>query len=259
MTSAPVETQSWSAQRWTLTIAIVLVFQAGLIFLLERPAPASPPRAVAGPMIHMTGLKSAAQFPVMDPTVFVLPHPKGFSGAAWLTLPARLTFEAPDWNEPFQAYPLPPESLGLKFGEFIAANPPPPFQSVASLEPQRYVPESYSIETVPARSSVRRDGGTADRDLLSSARLPAWPHTDLLTNSVVQVVVDANGGVANALLLHGSGKTEADHYALETARSARFKPLPDHARTGGPEDFAIGRLTFEWLTLPATNAAAPAP
>ena len=80
--------------------------------------------------------------------------------------------------------------------------------------------------------------------------LPSWPASDLLTNSVVQVWVDADGqSLSPALLLPGSGSREADQLAIKLSRTARFAPLPSNRAELTP-----GTLIFEWHTVPPTNS-----
>jgi len=78
---------------------------------------------------------------------------------------------------------------------------------------------------------------------------------DLLTNTVVQVLVDADGNVVSpALLPPGSGDSRADQRALEVARTARFQPL-----RGSSPALTVGVLVFEWRTVALTNAPASNP
>jgi len=88
------------------------------------------------------------------------------------------------------------------------------------------------------------------------------PGTDLLANSSVQVVVDANGNVLSAVLTQdpgrspvlsapGSGSAEADRLALDLAKSVRFAPLPRKA--GLAPRLMVGTIVLEWQTIPASN------
>jgi TonB family protein len=103
-------------------------------------------------------------------------------------------------------------------------------------------------------STVFASGGVSKRRWLNPpAVLRSWSAADLLTNSVVRVVVDADGLVfSTALLPPGSGSKAADQSALEMARSARFAPLPRHAKQ------MTGTLVFEWHTVPLAETNSPA-
>jgi len=109
-------------------------------------------------------------------------------------------------------------------------------------------------EIVVARrtnSTLRVAGDLVNRRLLNPPQLQSWPALDLLTNTVVQVLVNAEGNVFSSTLLTLSGSKEADQNALDVARAARFEPL----RRSSPA-LTIGALIFEWHTAPLANAAA---
>ena len=85
----------------------------------------------------------------------------------------------------------------------------------------------------------------------------AWESSELVSNSVVQVLVDAPGRIISAVLLTpGGGATQrkADAQALELARVAQFEPVAAAA-------LSVGTIIFEWQTLPvpATNAPVEVP
>jgi TonB family protein len=81
--------------------------------------------------------------------------------------------------------------------------------------------------------------------------LRGWPQADLLTNSIVHVLVNADGNVLSEVLLVSSGLREADEEALRLAGAAQFTPLPHDPETHRPVSrLAWGTLVFEWQTLP---------
>ena len=105
------------------------------------------------------------------------------------------------------------------------------------------------------------EGNLASRALLSIPRLPSWTNTDLLTNTVVQMLVDARGYPLSMLLLGQSGFTNADGYALKLSRAMRFEPLKtgtvsDHHTPAPP--LSLGNVIFEWQTVPPPPANPPA-
>lgn len=114
---------------------------------------------------------------------------------------------------------------------------------------------------LPQKSSLRIEGGLAGRRLLTALDLPAWPartnsaaELDMLTNSVIQAVVDSEGKPVSVTLLipSGSGLQAADEYALAQARNFRFEPLPQaDGQSDAPHSLAgltWGTLIFEWCT-----------
>jgi hypothetical protein len=71
----------------------------------------------------------------------------------------------------------------------------------------------------------------------------------------VQVVVDAAGNVVSAVLLPANNPLEAaghfddaDRRALDLARTARFAPAPN---------LTVGRMIFNWHTVPITSTNEP--
>jgi hypothetical protein len=111
----------------------------------------------------------------------------------------------------------------------------------------------------PTASSVRAEGDLGGRALETVPALPSWPHADVLSSSVVQVMVDAKGFVLSPTLVAASGLKEADLKAIEAAKQVRFQPVPSARVLGaGPRgELAWGRLVFDWHTLPpgATNVS----
>lgn len=253
MMDAPVPLPTWTRQRWCLAIASVLAAQAALIFLLERTATGGRHKSVGVPLVHLRTDISLEKFVVNDPSVFVLPHHHGFSGEAWLNHLPVLNFQPVDWAEPPHALPFIPGLLSGDFKAFVAANPGAQFETLATLEPARTVPSLFPIETAPAKSTLRIEGPLAQRRMLAPPSLRVWESADLLADSLVQVLVDAQGRTISAVLLSPgvrlNKQVDADANALALAKAAQFEPVETGALT-------VGTLTFEWQTLPppATNA-----
>jgi hypothetical protein len=204
-------------------------------------------------LIHWRENISLDSFAVSDPTVFVLPHANGFSGEAWLNNLPHLTYRPADWTEPARPLAFAPAALGDSFTAFIATNPAPQFDTIPTLEPAPSLPTFYPLEKAPAKSTLRIEGPLAQRRLLAPPSLPVWESAAFVTNSIVQLLVDARGRTVSAVLLAPGMRLEkqgeADATALELAKAARFAPNATEAAT-------VGTLTFEWQTLPlpATNA-----
>ena len=85
---------------------------------------------------------------------------------------------------------------------------------------------------------------------MNALAIPPQFHTDVLSNTVVEALVSADGLVISSRVVENSGSARADADALALTRSARFTP-----RSG--EDLAPdrGKLIFQWyaLGLSATN------
>jgi TonB family protein len=156
--------------------------------------------------------------------------------------------------------------LGVFFARFMETNRFAPFQPALKPPVELTVPE-LAPETAPAADSeLRIEGDLARRRLLNPMVLPLQPSpniltTDILTNSVVQVVVDAAGRVFSCTLPASSGSTNADRCALDLARNARFEPLARDGASGAANPAAglsWGRMIFEWRTTPLPTTPAPA-
>jgi TonB family protein len=207
-------------------------------------------------MIHAIPSGSEELLALQDPTLFVLPHRDNFSGEAWLKAPAQ-EFAPTNWTEPPLPLPLPPEELGAAFATFMQTNSPSRFHpntgaliDGADLGPVPMPPITNSF-------TLRVEGDLAKLRLLTLLRLPPQTSADLLTNTVVQVLVDAQGYPFSAVVLSKSGSDAADADALALAKTVRFEPAETPALgVVLPDKMTSGKLIFEWQTQPppATNA-----
>jgi TonB family protein len=120
---------------------------------------------------------------------------------------------------------------------------------------------SVPLQTQSASPSrVRVAGQLAQRQLLTHFELRDWPHGDILTNTIINLVVTAEGEVLSADLVSGSGLSAADQDALKQAQAARFNSiaLSGPGRVEKPlDDLMWGNLVFEWRTLPLPMTNAP--
>jgi hypothetical protein len=235
--------------------------QAGLIFWLGPNSAIPPSRVVPVPVVR---LDTRSTNPLLalssDPTLFVLPHRAGFSGAGWMRIP-QSEFDATDWTEPEPPrwLPLPTRQLAAAFKGFALTNAPPAFPTIVMAEPALTYPALPPVEPILMPSTVSVEGDLARRPLLSHLDLPVWTNTDLLSNSVVELTVDARGYAISAALL--SGSHEVDQRALELARHARFAPAPVAGFGPKPSSnmgLTIGTLIFHWRTAPPVSTNAPA-
>jgi hypothetical protein len=254
------EPQRWSAGRWWGVITVVFCGQLALIFWLSDRTPLRPRPAAPAPILRLAGQASTGLLELSDPTLFALPHRHGFAGLAWLSapppeLPGFSYTSAPEWLS--LSLPRP----GTAFNRFIQTNVFAVSQLPANPEPEAGRSEPVLLPPARERSEVRVEGELATRQRLTPVGLPSWPHTELLTNSVVQMVVDADGRPVSVVLLQTNGLREADLAALARARSARFAPLRGGGagRTNRLADLSWGSLVFEWHTVSATNDAAGKP
>jgi len=251
--------QPWPRRRLHGFVLLCFVAQVLLILVFgeRRVAALKPARFNTG--IHLLtdpwSMEQLAAFSELtDPSVFALPSLEGFSKTGWLTykpVPDELAESPgkPKWLQPD------PEALGTELAAYVASNSPPPLRIGDGSLPEivGFQPRPSAEMEFP-NSELRIAGALARRKLLVTPELPAWPYTEVLTNSVVELFVDAEGGPISAALISSSGLKEADKHALAVAKRLRFRP--DRAR----EALTSGTASFIWRTLPpgaATNILSP--
>ncbi len=263
MSHAEVDSLRWPARRWWLVLGIVLGAQIGLIYWLgeSKFPPARPP--MLAPALSLPERNSPELLALNDPTLFALPQQKGFSGIAWLN-PPPVPFQPNRWTEPPHFLTLSAEQLG---GGAATTNLAPPSfapRAPARPEPEMISPITGSLSLGTDHSTYHIEGKLAQRRLQSKLDLPSWQAPDILTNTVVQLWVDARGLPLSASLLTRSGSRNADQFALDQATSARFNSLVQtgpNRHTHVLDGVNLGEIVFEWHTLPlaATNSAPGSP
>jgi hypothetical protein len=244
--------------------AVTLVFtvQLALVFWLGNRSRVVPGKPATAPTFRLGDSRPRELAALEDPTLFVLPHREGFSGEAWMKMPS-VEFESKDWSadEPLHWLATPQEELGAEFTEFMGKTPTPPFENIVMVEPTLTFPQLPPAIESARPSMLRIAGDLARRRLLYCAPLPN--NVAFLTNSVVQLLVDAPGNAFSAVLLGaGAGNDGANKEALRIAQTMRFESIeptgPDRLAAPAPK-LMLGTLTFEWQTLPATNGSATLP
>jgi hypothetical protein len=245
--------RNWSMSRWLIFVIVTFAIHVGLVFAFGNRKPLVPRTVANAPQIRLAQGRSESQA-LDDPTLFALPHTRGFSAATWLQLP-KVEFAPFRWTEPPQLLELPIAKLGSAFLQFAQTNAVPKLE-LETLGPVQMTRMATSDQqtSLKQHSTVSASGGIAKRRWLNApAILRSWPAPDLLTNTVVRIIVDADGQVFSpALLPPGSGSKAADQFALELARSARFAVMSRHTR------HMTGTLIFEWHTVPMPETNAPA-
>lgn len=261
MTSLALEPPAWTWRRWCLLIALTFGVQVALIFSLgNRSAPRVRPSSPA-PKLALEN-SSTELIALTDPTLFALPHQVGFSGPAWMRIPPvpSRSFELaeePAWLA------LPVQQLGNAASS--ETNQSELLTTIAPFEPEPTGPEPVFATAFRQKSDLRLGEGLERRRLKTIIKLPSWPHSDFLTNTVVKLFINGDGlPVSTPVLLWSSGLKAADDFALAEASAARFEPILNEGpgRATSPlANSTWGTIVFEWQTLPlsATNAASPAP
>jgi len=261
MTSAVVEGEPWSHRRWWWVVALVFGVQAAVILLLGERGPVKPRPPAPVQTLRFLQNVSSEWLALNDPTLFALPHRQGFSAGAWMTIPSVGDHpfewvEEPDWLR------LAAAGLGVMGSGLQETNLSPGIRIPPMPAPDLPVPELLPATPLAEHSRLRFEGPLADRRLLTPFQLPDPAFSDILTNSKVQMVVNAQGRPVSATLLSPSGLPAADESALAFARTARFEPLAGAETDRVPSDSTITRLTWgilviDWRTLPPPPTAAP--
>jgi hypothetical protein len=256
------ESQPWPWHRWAAIVLALFALQAGAIWLLSEYSPQPKPPPPWPTPIHLAAdpkalTQIAQQSAAQDPTLFALPHQHGFSGAAWLKF-EPLSYTQKDWTEPPAWLAVNHDQLGEAFSKIMSSNLWPPALVANKPMPASIIPDFARIDfPMATNSSCRIQGELASRQLLEPLPMQPWAHTDLLTNSVVQVAVDDQGFAFSTQLLGACGLPAADKYALQLANQARFEPEP--VKTKSEHAFTWGKIIFQWHTIPipATNNPPP--
>ena len=260
MTSVLVEPRPWSLRRWGGMVVLIFGVQLGLIFWLGTRTPIRPRPAAAALTLHLATRASAEVQALYDPTLFTLPHAEGFSEPVWQRVP-RPEFRSFEWSAPPNRLPRTVDQLGAVFTRLVETNYVDTLQQPAPPEPNPTLPNLPPLAQLQDQSVLQLEDGLAQRRLLTPLQLKSWPNPDVLSDSVVQVIVDAEGRPVSPTLLASSGLAAADQYALDQARAARFEPLsrnPIEAASNPMARLNWGKMIFRWHTLPTPPTSAPA-
>ena len=246
----------WPRSKWLGGVALVCALQVALLWWLGDAKPKPPGRPGLATTLQLAGKGAGALMALMDPTLFALPHRQGFSGPSWLVVQPQ-QFEPYVWSNPPGWLELPVADLGEAFQRFVETNLSEALRLLPQAPPELTWPNVAPTQFQPARSTFRLADDLARRRLQGSPKLPSWASTELLTNSVVRLVVDSAGVPVSQTLLVSSGSKEADQFALAQARAVRFAPENQPGKPGAPATLSWGELIFEWHTTPPlTNGPA---
>ena len=258
--STPVESRPWSRGHWWGLVALIFGVQLALIFWLGETSPIRPRPAAQAFTFKLAETTSAELLALNDPTLFALPHRQGSAGPAGLRTP-RPESHSFQWPEPTNSLLLAVDQLGTVFNRFIETNDFDSLQLPTKPKPTMTLPSLPQLGVSAEQSTLRLEGDLAQRRPITPLLLPPWPNSDILTNSVVRIAVDAEGRPVSPTLLSRSGSREADQYALEQARAARFEPIgrnPAETASHSTTPLSWGWMVFRWHTLPQPPTNTPA-
>lgn len=246
--------------RWRWAFLFVFSAHAALVFWFgERVLPVETPSRPAPLLFIAADQQTIANLeqlvPAGDPTLFALPNDLGFSGGAWLTL-VRTDFTLSNWTATPKWLPVPAGSFGSFVTEVAETNRVPAEDLLAQRSPVDPFDFRVPATVLSTASTFAVEGQVAAR-LTSTPQVPSAIHTDLLTNTVVEVAVRADGIVETVMLTTACGAGAADEAALTLARDLVFNAIPGEPQaTSGIER---GRIVFTWHVVPpATGNGASA-
>ncbi len=252
---------TWPRRRWWWTIAAVFVAQVGLILWFGKPGPVQPRPAGAAVTLRLAGGIRRELLALDDPTLFALPHLIGYSGPAWIRVPP-FTNRPPDWSEEPRTLSLDLDQLSALPSRQVRSHPEAPLRLLPEVEPGWAPSEPPPLALVPDHSRLHLEGDLNQCRLLTTFELPSWQYNEVLTNTVVQLVVNGEGRPTAWTLLSGSRSPKADAFALAQARAARFEVPGGGGQPGVPAMAALertfqGLLVFEWQTVPVPSTNPP--
>jgi TonB family protein len=221
--------------------------QAAVIFTLSdrSPAQAVPHRTV--PKLRVATGDLSGLF--ADPRLLALPTAQGFAGIGW-----RIASDpqpvVQDWTEPMPW--LGQSETGLA-RTLLAAPAVGIGRGVTADKPSPQL-ATNALPALPLAQAtiVRLAASNAPWEWIEPLVAPAITHSNILSETVVEVTVHRSGQVFSAVVLEGSGLRSADDLALALARSARFQ-IP--RSSGEPEEWGRVRLVFEWHTVAPGSTA----
>jgi TonB family protein len=239
--------------RWFWALLFVFLAHAAAVFWFgERIKPIAAPEKPQ-PLLYIATDEAAAQklaeLACADPTLFALPSERGFSGGAWLILkPTEMSVS--NWTAPPRALPLNVDALGTAITRYAETNR---VSSEGLLDGLRgATPFELRAPSQPIRgfSSFAISGALSTRKLNWNGTLPPATNAELVTNTVVELSVNADGVVESVMLVGESGHKLADDLALRACRQFAFEPLP--LRRAARENAVPqrGRATFHWHVVP---------
>ena len=239
----------WSGKRLAIVATIIFLAHVIAIFAIHTPRPmVMLPDGIRTPrtLPVSTGTNHTTELDGLnDPLVFAGAHERGFSAAAWMVRP-RQEFAL---TNP----PAPPRYLA-----FVRRPVELPAESELKFRREEDLPLlQFALPSDPPKSILMVEGDLKNRGLIKPIDVPVQIASDVLSNTVVQVAVRADGFPFSARVVSGSGSRGADDVALDLARKARFSALPQ-IRPGEGAEMQWGELVFQWFTAGPTATNLPA-
>ncbi len=229
----------WNRGKWLAAVGVVFGVQIAVLVWGSRGVES---RSVypAEPQLSFGERQDEgwAADDVENPFLFASASWNGFSGEAWL--------RKPDWEPPALLRPVRERYLGMEeTGDLMRSEAG---ERNFTLVERRRPRAVFAFPEAPPRADGRKSElkleGFANRPLVAGIALPEQFHSDVLEDSVVEVLLGRDGLVISARVIENSGSPKADADALGLAKEARFAPVKN-----GEESPVIGKLIFSWFAL----------
>jgi TonB family protein len=237
--------------RWILVVVGITFLQAAVIFGLSDRSPPMAVNPVSVPRVQLAAWGLTRGLP--DPLLLALPTAHGFAGVGW-RVASDPRYVAEDWTEPVRwlghsetnlaRVLLAASAVGI--GRGVSADKPAPQLARRQIPPL----------PLAAWTEIRLEGEGGDWEWEVPLTGPSITHSNVLSETLVQVTTDPSGQVFSAVVLRSSGSRTADQQALVLARTARFRVSRD---AGGNEKWNWARLVFEWRTVAPGQSAEGGP
>ena len=152
-----------------------------------------------------------------------------------------------EWTAQPHWLTLKASGLGQDFVDYLQTLSPLGASLVDKPEPKLYPVNPGIEDLLPTASQLLVGGGLSSRPLLIQPAIPDWPVLEVLSATVLQAAVNADGFVITAAVVSESGSKAADQKAMELTRGLRFKALTGESETKKPTaGLSFGQLVFQW-------------
>jgi hypothetical protein len=240
---------SWLRHRITILALVILIAHIIAIFALHTPRPmVNLPAGVRAPRLPIatpTTNDTIELDGLNDPLVFAGAHQHGFSALAWMMRPRQ--------EYALTNTPAPPRFLA--FSRTPTEFPPNDHRSTIATRTEPPV-LNFNLPPQAPQSHLFVEGPLQQRPLLKPIEPPIQHATEVLTNTVIQLGVRADGFPISARIVTTSGSRGADLTALDLAQKSRFAPIPTIGARD-PNELQWGELIFQWFTAEPTATNNP--
>ena len=188
---------------------------------------------------------------IMDPTLFVLPHPEGASGQVWMN---RVELETPRTEMAVPRRRLDTEdAIAPSLSARGVADARPSTRLMAEKQSPRGFDVLEGLQLAERRSTFRLEGRIRGRVLKSVPDVPTVFADRNVDPTIIRLIVDERGSPASAVVVGRSGNAEIDNQALDIVRGLRFEPMDARMKRSVGSAYSWGRVAFDWYAEPTSK------